>query len=128
MVYFTCISTAIKMLYEIRKESVEDRNLWALTLAMLIINICSLAHFIVINIVKQVKIRQGKNKNELITFEKFKEKLDRVKRFIEIQRAIGYILIAVISVFIILVFTKASFDYRKQIPIHNQDQSLAVKH
>jgi hypothetical protein len=66
MVYFTCISTAIKMLYEIRKSSVNDKKLLALAVAMLIINICSLAYFIVMNIVKQVKFRKP-----LMEFEDF---------------------------------------------------------
>ena len=104
----------------------KDGNLWALAFAMLIINTCSLAYFIVVNIVKQVKIRKAREGR--ITFENFKKKLDKIKRFVDIQRTIQSIFIAVISVFIILVFTKAGFDFRKEIPIHDQDQSLAVKH
>ena len=122
MVYFTCISTAIKILNEIRKSSVKDKNLLALAVAMLIINICSLAYFIVMNIVKQVKFRKKDMK-----FEEFYSKLNKIKRFVGIQRIIQYIFIAVTSVFIILVFTKAGFDYRKGIEINDQDQSLAVK-
>ena len=110
MVYFTCISTAIKILNEIRKSSVKDKNLLALAVAMLIINICSLAYFIVMNIVKQVKFRKKDMK-----FEEFYSKLNKIKRFVGIQRIIQYIFIAVTSVFIILVFTKAGFDYRKGI-------------
>jgi competence protein ComGF len=122
MVYFTCISTAIKILNEIRKSSVKDKNLLALAVAMLIINICSLAYFIVMNIVKQVKFRKKDMK-----FEEFYSKLNKIKRFVGIQRIIQYIFIAVTSVFIILVFTKAGFDYIKGIEINDQDQSLAVK-
>lgn len=107
MVYFTCISTSIQMLIDIGGDQSSEEQLWVYTIALLVINVCSLAHYIVINFVKQTKLRDKAG----MTYEEFKRRLDRVWTGIIVQYVFQSILVAIISLFVIAVFAKIVYDF-----------------
>ena len=98
--------------------------MWVYTIIFLVINVCSITHFFVINAIKQVRLRDKPD----MPYEEFKARLERRRTGIVVQKVVQSILTAAIAAFIIAVFAKAGYDYNRgyQHPGELQQQSKGI--